>query len=139
MSDKPEMKTFEDFWPYYVKAHSSKGNRRLHFAGTTAAMGLVAASVLTRRWWLAALAPLVGYGAAWVGHFLVEGNVPATFGHPLWSLQADFVMWKKTLEGSMDGEVERVLAADASSPTPPAVTREDAAPVEASVASSTAN
>ncbi|MEO7092778.1 MAG: DUF962 domain-containing protein [Polyangiales bacterium] len=115
MSDKPEMKTFEEFWPYYVKAHSHKSNRRLHFAGTSAAMGLVAASVITRRWWLAALAPVVGYGCAWVGHFLVEGNVPATFGHPLWSFQADFIMWKKTLEGSMDAEVERVLAADPKS------------------------
>src|SRR4051812_30741294 len=136
MSDKPEMKTFEDFWPYYVKAHSSKNKRRLHFAGTSAAMGLVAASVITRRWWLAALAPVVGYGCAWIGHFFVEGNTPATFGHPLWSLQADFVMWKKTLEGAMDAEVERVLAADGASPT----TAEAAAsPAEQPVAASTAN
>ena len=138
MSDKPEMKTFEDFWPYYVKAHSNKNNRRMHFAGTTAAMGLVAASVLTRRWWLAALAPVVGYGCAWIGHFFVEGNVPATFGHPLWSLQGDFVMWKKTLDGSMDAEVARVLAEGSASPSSTAADA-PVATTEPSVAASTAN
>lgn len=102
-----DIKTFEDFWPYYVKAHSSKGNRRLHFVGTSAALLLAATGVLTRRARFLALAPVVGYGFAWVGHFFVEGNVPATFGHPLWSLKADFVMWKKILDGTMDAEVEK--------------------------------
>ncbi len=102
-----DIKSFEDFWPHYVRAHANKTNRRLHFAGTTAAMALVAGGVLTRRIWPILVAPVVGYGFAWVGHFFVEGNIPATFGHPLYSLKADFVMWKKILEGSMDGEVEK--------------------------------
>jgi hypothetical protein len=102
-----DIKTFEDFWPHYVRAHANKTNRRLHFVGTTAAMALVAGGVVTRRLWPILVAPVVGYGFAWVGHFFVEGNVPATFGHPLYSLQADFVMWKKTLVGEMDAEVEK--------------------------------
>jgi hypothetical protein len=109
MADE-QMSSFEDFWPYYVRAHASRGNRRLHFVGTSAAMALVAGGVLTRRLWPVLLAPVVGYGFAWAGHFLVEGNVPATFGHPLWSLRADFVMWRKMLEGTMDAEVERHCA-----------------------------
>lgn len=107
MADDNDIKTFEDFWPHYVRAHANKTNRRLHFAGTTAAMALVAGGVLTRRLWPILAAPVVGYGFAWVGHFFVEGNIPATFGHPLYSLRADFVMWKKILDGSMDGEVEK--------------------------------
>jgi hypothetical protein len=106
MADE-DIKTFEDFWPHYVRAHANKTNRRLHFVGTTAAMALVAGGVLTRRLWPILVAPVVGYGFAWVGHFFVEGNVPATFGHPLYSLQADFVMWKKTVLGEMDAEVEK--------------------------------
>lgn len=106
-----EIKTFEEFWPYYVKAHSSRGNRRLHFAGTSAALVLAATGLLTRRARLLALAPVVGYACAWIGHFFVEGNVPATFGHPLWSFKSDFIMWKKMLDGTMDAEIEKVTRA----------------------------
>ena len=109
-----EMKTFEEFWPYYVRAHSEKGNRRLHFVGTSAALALAAGGVLLRRPSMLLLAPVVGYGCAWIGHFFIEGNVPATFGHPLWSLKADFVMWSKMLDGSMDAEVERVMKGEAA-------------------------
>ncbi len=112
--------SFEEFWPHYVRAHQSKGSRRLHFVGTSAAMALVATGLVTRRLLPILLAPVVGYGCAWVGHFFVEGNVPATFGHPLYSLRADFVMWKKMLEGSMDAEVERHVARE-TTPAEPAV------------------
>jgi len=107
-----EMKTFEEFWPYYVRAHSEKGNRRLHFIGTTAALALAAGGVVFRRPSMLLLAPVVGYGCAWIGHFFIEGNVPATFGHPLWSLKADFIMWSKMIQGSMDAEVERVMKSE---------------------------
>jgi hypothetical protein len=102
-----DIKSFEEFWPHYVRAHSSKGSRRLHFVGTSSAMALAAYGVLARKLWPFLVAPVVGYGCAWIGHFFVEGNVPATFGHPLWSLKGDFVMWKKMLDGTMDAEVEK--------------------------------
>ena len=41
-----------------------------------------------------ALTPmLIGYGFAWVGHFFVEHNKPATFIYPLFSLLGDFRMF----------------------------------------------
>jgi hypothetical protein len=49
-------------------------------------------------WWLLAM-PLVGYGFAWVGHFVFEKNRPATFQYPLWSLMGDWRMWFETLIG----------------------------------------
>ncbi len=104
------MKTFEEFWPFYVREHSQKLTRQLHFVGTTLALGCAAGALLTRRRWLLALAPLAGYGPAWFSHFVIEKNRPATFKHPLWSLKADFVMWLKMIEGTMDAEVDRVLA-----------------------------
>jgi hypothetical protein len=104
-----DFRTFEEFWPFYVKEHSKKATRILHFIGTTGAMACVAGGLLTKRRWLLALAPVVGYGGAWVSHFFIEGNKPATFKYPLWSLRADFVMWSKMVRFQMSDEVERVL------------------------------
>jgi hypothetical protein len=110
MTDK-EIETFEQFWDFYVGEHKEKATRILHFIGTTAAMGCVATGLLTKRRWLIAVALLAGYGPAWFSHFVIEKNKPATFKYPLWSLQADFVMWWKMVNGQMDAEVERVVRA----------------------------
>ena len=108
MSDN-EFRTFEEFWPFYVKEHSKKATRVLHFIGTTTAMACVAGGLLTKKRWLLAVAPIAGYGGAWFSHFFIEHNKPATFKYPLWSLRADFVMWSKMVRFQMDDEVERVL------------------------------
>ena len=36
---------------------------------------------------------LIGYGFAWVGHFIFENNKPATFIYPSYSLICDFRLW----------------------------------------------
>jgi hypothetical protein len=103
-------KSFEEFWPYYVGEHKKKSTRVMHFVGTTAAMACLAGGLLTKRRWLLAVAPFAGYGPAWISHFFIEKNRPATFTYPLWSLKADFVMWGKMAMGKMDAEVARVAA-----------------------------
>lgn len=87
------MKTFREFWPYYLNEHSNPLTRRLHFVGTTLSLCLLGYAILKREpiWIFAAL--MAGYGPAWVAHFFVEKNRPATFKHPVWSLVADFKMW----------------------------------------------
>ena len=110
--DQPELRTFEDFWPYYVRQHANETNRTLHVVGMTLTMGSVAAGLVTRRASFFLAAPVFGYGLAWVGHFFVEGNTPATFTHPLWSLRGDLVMWWKTLNGTMNAEVERIVSSN---------------------------
>lgn len=113
MADSHDFRTFEEFWPFYVKEHQKKATRILHFVGTTGAMACVAGGLLTKRRWLLAVAPVVGYGPAWIGHFFVEGNKPASFKHPLWSIRADLVMWSKMVRFQMTEEVERVLREEA--------------------------
>ncbi len=49
---------------------------------------------------MAALPP-IGYGFAWVGHFVFEKNRPATFKNPLYSLVGDWVMFKDILVGKI--------------------------------------
>jgi hypothetical protein len=86
--------SFEEFWPHYLAAaaHRHPMNRALHYVGTVSAVlaGLVGVVTLNPVIVVAAL-PL-GYGPAWLGHLFFEGNRPATFAHPLWSLRADFRM-----------------------------------------------
>ncbi len=101
--------TFREFWPFYVGEHANALNRKLHFIGTTFVIAIVIGALVTGRSWLWALAPVFGYGFAWVGHFRIEHNRPATFKYPLYSLAADFVMWWKIATGKMDAEVQAVL------------------------------
>jgi hypothetical protein len=112
MSDQ-DFQSFDDFWPFYVKEHKKKSTRILHFIGTTGAMACVAGGLLTKRRWLLAVAPVVGYGPAWISHFFIEGNKPASFKYPLYSLRADLVMWSKMVRFQMTDEVERILREDA--------------------------
>lgn len=96
--------SYEDFWPYYLAEHRDPTCRRLHFVGTSLVVGMAPNPLL----W--PLLPVAGYGFAWAGHYLFEKNRPATFKHPLWSLRADFRMWRKTLLGQLAPELERAEA-----------------------------
>ena len=101
-----EPRTYEEFWPYYVSQHLRPATQWLHFAGTTGTLVCLAAAAVVSPWW-ALLAPLVGYGPAWLGHFGFEHNRPATFRYPLWSLRGDFRMYRLMWLGRMGPEIER--------------------------------
>lgn len=107
MTDRHEFASFSEFWPHYVREHSRKGTRALHAAGTLASTALVFALLLTGNWRWLPLALVVGYAAAWLAHFLIEHNKPATFKHPLWSFVGDYKMVCLMLAGRMDAEVAR--------------------------------
>lgn len=91
--------TFADFYPYYLAEHRNVICRRLHFIGTALLIILAVVVLVTARWSLLVGLPLVGYGFAWLGHFVFEKNRPATFLHPWYSLLGDFVMFRDMLVG----------------------------------------
>jgi hypothetical protein len=41
------------------------------------------------------------YACAWIGHFGIEKNRPATFQYPLWSFLADLRMWSHMARGQL--------------------------------------
>ncbi|HXY76672.1 MAG TPA: DUF962 domain-containing protein [Steroidobacteraceae bacterium] len=93
--------TFDAFYPYYLEQHRHPVSRRLHVIGTLLAFGAAAVALVSGHWlWLLAV-PIVGYLPAWVGHFFFEGNSPATFSYPLYSLRGDFAMVAGVLTGRM--------------------------------------
>jgi hypothetical protein len=100
--------SFAEFWPFYVSEHSQPATRLLHLLGTTAAVGLLIYLIAIGKWFLFPLALIPGYGCAWLGHFLIEKNRPATFKYPLWSFMGDYKMIALMLTGRMDSEVKRL-------------------------------
>lgn len=103
-----KFKSFADFWPFYLREHSRPATRALHAAGTIASLALLGALIVGHKWTWLPLALVVGYGAAWLAHFLIEHNRPATFQHPLWSFMGDYKMLALMLTGQLDAELARL-------------------------------
>jgi hypothetical protein len=62
-------------------------------------LGMVGIGVFVQPWLLAGVA--WAYMFAWIGHFKIEHNRPATFTYPLWSLLGDFRMWALMASGRL--------------------------------------
>jgi hypothetical protein len=107
MEEKPAIRSYREFWPYYLNEHKQPKTRALHLAGTGATMALIAAGIVTANIWFLPAAVLAGYGPAWFAHFVVEKNRPATFRYPLWSLISDFRMAATWLAGGLHRELKR--------------------------------
>jgi hypothetical protein len=98
---------YSEFWPYYLREHAKPGTRGMHYLGTALATATLITALVTRRWWLLPLALLAGYGPAWIAHFFVEKNRPATFKYPLWSLASDYRMALIWITGRLGTELAR--------------------------------
>lgn len=93
-TDPRALRSFAEFYPFYLGEHQNRSCRRLHFLGSTLALVCLALVFATGAWaWLLA-GLLCGYGCAWVGHFVFEKNKPASFSRPLYSFMGDWVMYR---------------------------------------------
>ena len=101
------IKTYGEFWPFYLSQHANPTNRVLHFVGTTGTILCLLAAGVTLNPLYVLLAAISGYGFAWFGHFIIEKNRPATFTYPLWSLASDFKMYWYILTGKIGDELVR--------------------------------
>lgn len=112
------MKTFAEFWPYYLREHARPATRALHLIGTTGTAAFLVASAALHRPLLIVAGAVCGYAFAWVGHFFIEHNRPATFKYPLWSFAADWKMWALALGGRLRPHLDRALSAGTATQTP---------------------
>lgn len=106
---KDRIKTYAEFWDYYVLEHSQPMTRYLHFIGTSLGIVMLVWFLRSGSYLYIPLCFVVGYAFAWFSHFVIEKNKPATFQYPLWSFISDYKMMAFMLLGKMDAEVERVI------------------------------
>ena len=107
------IETYEEFWLYYIREHRLFSCRVLHYVRTLASAAMLVAAIYFSPWLLLAV-PLLGYGPAWIGHFFLEKNRPATFGYPFWSLISDYRMFALAATGRLAPELERAGVAVSS-------------------------
>ncbi len=96
---------FATFWGIYLGEHRQPGCRALHYLAAISAVAIATTATLCGDWKLMFAAPVAAYGLAWVGHFGIEGNRPATWSYPWWSLRAEFRMARCALCGTVRREV----------------------------------
>ena len=92
---------YQDFFTFYLHEHSDPRNRAMHAAGTVLGLCTLVVPFVIGHPWYALAWPVVAYSFAWTGHFLIEGNKPATFGHPWWSFISDFLMLWLMMTGKL--------------------------------------
>lgn len=96
-----DFQDFKSFYPFYLSEHQNVTCRRLHFVGSCLVLATIIFSIITKQWQFLWLLPFIGYGFAWLGHFIFEKNRPATFQYPFYSLWGDWVMFKDILVGKI--------------------------------------
>ena len=90
---------FKDFYPYYLSEHSHKTTKLLHFIGTSISLYSLFNFFRTFDFVYIILSLLSGYGFAWVSHFFIEKNKPATFKYPFYSFIGDHLMFIEIIMG----------------------------------------
>ncbi len=93
--------SFAVFYPFYLQEHSQRLCRRMHFIGTSLALLCLLLAMLNLQPLFVLLGLVLGYGCAWIGHFVFEKNKPATFRHPWYSFLGDWVMYRDMLTGKL--------------------------------------
>jgi len=101
MAEPRTFRSYDEFFTFYLEQHSDVRNRWMHAIGTSLGLIVAIAAFATHHPWYALLWIPLGYGFAWTGHFLLEKNKPATFGHPFWSFISDFRMLGLMITGRL--------------------------------------
>jgi hypothetical protein len=102
-----EFQSYSEFWPFYLREHGKAETRALHYLGSIASIAALVGAIVTQNWWWLIAVPVLGYGPAWLGHFFIEKNKPASFRAPVWSLISDYRMTGLFLTGRLDGELKK--------------------------------
>jgi hypothetical protein len=106
-AEAERFKRFEEFWPYYLRAHAKPLTRGTHYAAAAStALGVVAAVVTANLWCLVA-----GIASSFVltlsGHTLIERNRQTLFVYPWWSISGCLRLSISALTGHLSEDMEK--------------------------------
>jgi len=113
-NENKKFKSFEEFWPYYLGEHRLITCRALHYIGTVLSAALLVFFIYSKQWVWLPFVLVAGYGPAWIGHFFIEKNRPATFTYPWWSLMGDYKMFYLAIKGDIRAELSRLFGKNAA-------------------------
>lgn len=101
------VRTFEEFWPHYVRLHTRRETQALHAVATLSCIGVLGAAAVLRSPLLALAAPLVDYAIAQTSHRVFEANRTTPWKNQLWHTRAELRMLRLVVTGRMAAEVAR--------------------------------
>ncbi len=84
--------SFKDFYPFYLKEHSKRGTRIVHFIGTPLGVLIGVLGIVRGQYLWIPGGIVFAYGVLWLSHLVFQNNKPATLKHPLYSFLSDWRM-----------------------------------------------
>jgi hypothetical protein len=106
MNKSNKISSFRDFWPRYLRAHSSPISLAFHFGGLLASVALAVALVSCGMVFFLLLAIVPAQLGAWIGHKLSPRQEHIE-EHPDWAAVADVKMFGLFLTGRLGTELAR--------------------------------
>lgn len=95
------IKSYSEFYGYYLSQHQKIGTRILHLAGTLVTLAVLIYVISTGKerflWYIL----ILGYGLPLLSHYVFERNRPTAFSYPLWTIVSDFKMFFELITGKL--------------------------------------
>lgn len=101
------MMPFADYWPLYLRAHSRRATRRVHYVATIIGLSSSTIGVAILDVIVIGLGIGCSYGIAISSHWLIEGNRPMIAVNPVWGAVADLRMTWLAATGRLAPELVR--------------------------------
>ncbi|MDP9955904.1 DUF962 domain-containing protein [Epilithonimonas hungarica] len=99
MESPNRIKTYKEFYQFYLTEHSKPLTKVFHFVGILLVLVVIFYVIDSGKERFLWYCPIFGYGFAWFSHAVFEKNTPATFKYPIWSLASDFRLFFELLIG----------------------------------------
>lgn len=85
--------SFAEFYRFYLNEHRQEGTRAMHFAGILGFLICLLFAFWRHDVWFFIAGVAIGYAPAISSHYIYEGNRPASFKAPFFSILSDFRMF----------------------------------------------